>query len=79
MGESANKRAGIVAVGGVECQRDEGVCRPGSTVGDPDIDESMSAHGFWRPQALVAKFYVRLFERDPVLRRLFAKTDMTAP
>lgn len=29
-------------------------------------------------EALSAKFYARLFELDPVLRRLFAKTDMAA-
>jgi hemoglobin-like flavoprotein len=29
-------------------------------------------------EALSSMFYERLFELDPVLRRLFAKTDMTA-
>jgi hemoglobin-like flavoprotein len=29
-------------------------------------------------EALSSAFYQRLFELDPVLRRLFAKTDMTA-
>ena len=29
-------------------------------------------------ESLSATFYERLFELDPVLRRLFAKTDMTA-